>query len=106
MDEMEAAGSLVPEHAQLMAQDEDLKLQFSWATTDGDDQNEDANGNCKHTIDDRTAYPTTLCFLRHMKFTTGTGGSSPDPRIASLDKSRMSSESCDAKTRYGFSTAP
>src|SRR5258708_29916433 len=72
VDQMESAGSLAPEHAQLMAQGKDLKLQVRCGTKDGNDQTEDSKSDCKHIGDDRAAHPTAPCFLRRTEFTTGT----------------------------------
>jgi hypothetical protein len=73
VDQMESAGSLAPEHAQLMAQRKDLKPQVRRGTKDGNEQTEESESDCKHIGDDRAAHPTALCFLRRVEFTTGTG---------------------------------
>jgi hypothetical protein len=81
VDQMESAGSLAPEHAQLMAQRKDLKPQVRRGTKDGNEQTEESKSDCKHIGDDRAAHPTALCFLRRVEFTTGTAAAVIQTRL-------------------------
>src|SRR5260221_9149241 len=96
---MESAGSLAPEHAQLMAQRKDLKPQVRRGTKDGNEQTEESKSDCKHIGDDRAAHPTALCFLRRVEFTTGTGRSRCQTRLTARANSSSSSLGSPAAAR-------